>query len=357
MKLPLGITLALLLILQTFLQVSTQIPDEWKRNGTVDDNGQQTSSEKTTAQPIGGSQEDTQNESSSENEVQPLGSFFISNEGEQNSTNSDQTPETEETSSDGPIPTTPPTMIAFNSSSELSDTSAESNETLTQDTPTHTSTPEPEHSNESAPNNTYTSPQPETTTAESNHDGSGSGSGDLPSDDVPTNSTTTSPTTTTKDESIENKTTLSPTEPPVQRTTMEVIPPFVPEDKTTPAPDSEDTDTNQTETINDGDNSERGLSSDFSDDKDSKKGQAWTIVLVIGIIVGILALGAFIILNRRNGRDFSHRKLVEEMSPDPVLRLDNSEPLDLKYDGFGYYNPGLQGDNIQMTNFPQGRSK
>ncbi len=40
-----------------------------------------------------------------------------------------------------------------------------------------------------------------------------------------------------------------------------------------------------------------------------------------------------------------------------VLRLDNSAPLDLKYNGFGYNNPGLQGDNIQMTNFPQGRSQ
>uniref|UniRef100_A0A9J8C6J4 Si:ch211-98n17.5 n=1 Tax=Cyprinus carpio carpio TaxID=630221 RepID=A0A9J8C6J4_CYPCA len=100
-----------------------------------------------------------------------------------------------------------------------------------------------------------------------------------------------------------------------------------------------------------------GLSSDVSDGTESKNGRAWTIVLVIGIVVGVLALGAFIFLNRRNRRDFSHRKLVETMSPDPVLRLDNSEPLDLKFDGFGYYNPGLQGDNIQMTNFPQGRSK
>lgn len=146
-----------------------------------------------------------------------------------------------------------------------------------------------------------------------------------------------------------------------------------------------------------------GLSSDVSDGTESKKGQAWTLVLVIGIVVGVLALGAFIFLNRRNRRDFSHRKLVEEMSPDPgnikltchylhhfeprsmwinvkgfyehntesffhcdalihiiffkVLRLDNSEPLDLKFDGFGYDNPGLQRDNIQMTNFPQGRSK
>lgn len=40
-----------------------------------------------------------------------------------------------------------------------------------------------------------------------------------------------------------------------------------------------------------------------------------------------------------------------------VLRLDNSEPLDLKFDGLAYYNPGLQEDNIQMTNFPQGHAK
>ncbi|RXN21061.1 mucin-15-like protein [Labeo rohita] len=354
MKLPLGITIALLLILQTFQQVSTQIPDGWKRNGTVDDNGQQTSVEKTTAQPVGGSEGDS--ESSSENDVQSFGSIYFSDEGEQNFTKPlNQTHEqsdTEEASSDGSVPTTPPPMIAPNSSSELSDTSAESNETFTQNT--NTSTPEPEHSNESALNDTYTSPQPETTTTESSHDGSGSG--DLPSDDVPTNSTTTSPTTTTKDESVQNETTVSPTEPPVQDTTTAIIPPVVPEDQTTLAPNSEDTDANLTGPIDNRDNSQR----DVSDAKESKKGQAWTIailLLVIGIVVGILALGAFIILNRRNRRDFSHRKLVEEMSPDPVLRLDNSEPLDLKFDGFGYYNPGLQRDNIQMTNFPQGSSK
>lgn len=39
-----------------------------------------------------------------------------------------------------------------------------------------------------------------------------------------------------------------------------------------------------------------------------------------------------------------------------VLQLDNSEPLDLKFDGFAYYNPGLQRDNIQMTNFPHGHT-
>lgn len=35
-----------------------------------------------------------------------------------------------------------------------------------------------------------------------------------------------------------------------------------------------------------------------------------------------------------------------------VLRLDNSEPLDLNIARVAYYNPGLQGDNIQMTSFP-----
>ncbi|XP_016310411.1 mucin-15-like [Sinocyclocheilus anshuiensis] len=366
MKLPLGITLALFLILQTFQQASTQIPEDWERNnGTTGDKGKQPHSEEITAKPTGESKEDIQSnvdaqanpESGTENEGQPFGTFNYSEGGEQNSTKLDLMPEqsvadTEEASSEGPIATTtPPPMIALNSSSELSDTSAESNETLTQDT--DTSTPEPEHTNESTLIDTYTSPQPETTTTESSHDESGSGY--LPSDDVPTNSTTKSPTTTTKDESVQNKTTVSPTEPPVHRTTTAVIPLTVSKDVTTPAPDSEDT--NQTKPTDTRGNSERGLSSDVSDVTESKKGQAWTVVLVIGIIVGVLALGAFIILNQRNKKDFSHRKLVEEMSPDPVLRLDNSEPLDLKFDGFGYYNPGLQGDNIQMTNFPQGHSK
>ncbi|KAG7482561.1 hypothetical protein JOB18_024176 [Solea senegalensis] len=34
-----------------------------------------------------------------------------------------------------------------------------------------------------------------------------------------------------------------------------------------------------------------------------------------------------------------------------VLRLDNSEPLDLNFGGGAYYNPALQRDNIQMSNF------
>ncbi|KAK9971715.1 hypothetical protein ABG768_025068 [Culter alburnus] len=362
MNLPLGITLTLLLILQTFQQVSTQvsIPEEWKRDN-MDINETQSSSVKP---PV------SLGESAENSEVKPEGSsgdgesfgsiiLIKGDKQKQNSTTLYQIPDhmdndTEEASSGEPIATTPPPMIALNSSSDPSDTSAEST-TETEETATNTPTPEPEHTNQSALNDTYTSPKPETNTTESSFGESGSGY--VPLDDVPTNSTTVSPATTTKDESVQYKTTVSPTKPPVYRTTTAEIPPAIPENITTPAPDSVNTGADLTGPFDNKENSERGLSSDVTDATENRKGQAWAIVLAIGIVVGIIALAAFVILNRRNRRDFSHRKLVEETSPDPVLRLDNGEPLDLKFDGFGYYNPGLQGDNIQMTNFPQGRTQ
>ncbi|XP_026860589.1 mucin-15 [Electrophorus electricus] len=97
-----------------------------------------------------------------------------------------------------------------------------------------------------------------------------------------------------------------------------------------------------------------GVSSDIQKNTNN---HAWGAILGIGIAVGITALAVYVITKWRNHRDFSHRKLVEDTRCDPVLRLDNSEPLDLKFDGCAYYNPGLQGDNIQMTNFPQGHYK
>ncbi|MCJ8747315.1 hypothetical protein PDJAM_G00151980 [Pangasius djambal] len=100
-------------------------------------------------------------------------------------------------------------------------------------------------------------------------------------------------------------------------------------------------------------NVDRGLASDI---QQQTKSQAWGAILGIGVGVAIVALVIYIIVKRRNYRAFSHRKLVEDMPPEPVLRLDNSEPLDLKFDGFAYYNPGLQSDNIQMTNFPPGQT-
>ncbi|XP_051557244.1 mucin-15-like [Myxocyprinus asiaticus] len=324
MKWPLGIMLIItfLLILQNFQQVSTQIPDEWERsNATIleGDNGEQ-----------------------------PSGDFLNSSKIEQIPAATQGLPAigTEEVSSYGPLATTtPPLMIPLNSSFEISDTSAESNETQTEWAASNTPTPEPEQTNQTTPNNTYISSNPDPTTAQSSLDEPGSGY--LPSEVVPANGTTKSPTSTTKD--VKYRTTVRPSEPPVFTTTKPMIPPAVPEEVTTAAPD------NLTGPFDSRGNSERGLSSDVTEQKE-KKGQGLAIILGIGIFVGVIALAAFIIINQRNRRDFSHRKLVEEMSPDPVLRLDNSEPLDLKFDGFGYQNPGLEGDNIQMTNFPHGRS-
>ncbi|KAB5525926.1 hypothetical protein PHYPO_G00145830 [Pangasianodon hypophthalmus] len=101
-------------------------------------------------------------------------------------------------------------------------------------------------------------------------------------------------------------------------------------------------------------NVDRGLASDIQ--QQQTKSQAWGAILGIGVGVALVALVVYIIVKRRNYRAFSHRKLVEDMPPEPVLRLDNNEPLDLKFDGFAYYNPGLQSDNIQMTNFPRGQT-
>uniref|UniRef100_A0A673WV86 Si:ch211-98n17.5 n=1 Tax=Salmo trutta TaxID=8032 RepID=A0A673WV86_SALTR len=95
-----------------------------------------------------------------------------------------------------------------------------------------------------------------------------------------------------------------------------------------------------------------GLASDAVQNK--KSSEAWGAILGTGVAVCFVAMVVYVIWRRRGRRDFTHRKLVEEFPSDPVQRLDNSEPLDLKYDGSAYYNPGCQMDNIQMANFPRG---
>ncbi|XP_058484485.1 mucin-15 [Solea solea] len=97
-----------------------------------------------------------------------------------------------------------------------------------------------------------------------------------------------------------------------------------------------------------GDDEEREFASDV---RSSKSNRAWAAVLGTGVAVTCVGLVAYIILKKKRQRDFSHRKLVEEFHPDPVLRLDNSEPLDLNFGGGAYYNPALERDNIQMSNF------
>uniref|UniRef100_A0AAQ4Q2U3 Uncharacterized protein n=1 Tax=Gasterosteus aculeatus aculeatus TaxID=481459 RepID=A0AAQ4Q2U3_GASAC len=81
---------------------------------------------------------------------------------------------------------------------------------------------------------------------------------------------------------------------------------------------------------------------------------AWGAVLGTAVAVAVVGLVAYVILKRKHQKGFSHSKLVEEHPSDPVLRLDNSAPLDLDF-GIGrsaYYNPALQGDRIQMENLP-----
>ncbi|KAM9422602.1 uncharacterized protein ACWYII_020304 [Salvelinus alpinus] len=125
---------------------------------------------------------------------------------------------------------------------------------------------------------------------------------------------------------------------------------IIPETTTTTGP-STTTDMMETGAAS-GNNSARGLASDAVQNK--KRSEAWGAILGTGVAVCFVAMVVYVIQRRRGRRDFTHRKLVEEFPSDPVQQLDNSEALDLKYDGSAYYNPGLQMDNIQMANFPRG---
>lgn len=99
-----------------------------------------------------------------------------------------------------------------------------------------------------------------------------------------------------------------------------------------------------------GSSSERGVASD-PNNRGRRQG-AWGAVLGTAVAVACVALVAYFILKKKQQKDFSHRKLVEEFPSDPVHRLETNEPLDLNFGRLAYYNPGLQGDQIQMTNIP-----
>ncbi|KAG7468354.1 hypothetical protein MATL_G00142110 [Megalops atlanticus] len=101
-----------------------------------------------------------------------------------------------------------------------------------------------------------------------------------------------------------------------------------------------------------GNSSDRGLAPGV---KRRGKADAWGAIIGTTLAVGFVGFIIYILLKKKGRREFMHRKLIEDMPPEPVHRLDNGEPLDLKFDGSAYYNPGLQGDNIQMTSFPQGQ--
>ncbi|XP_037553614.1 mucin-15 [Nematolebias whitei] len=106
------------------------------------------------------------------------------------------------------------------------------------------------------------------------------------------------------------------------------------------------------------DGSERAMGEESGLDSDpyrSKRNAAWLAVLGTAAATACVGVVAYIILKKKHQKAFTHRKLVEEYPADPVLRLDNCEPLDLNVGGSAYYNPALQGDNIQMNNFPEHR--
>ncbi|XP_017269642.1 mucin-15 isoform X2 [Kryptolebias marmoratus] len=99
------------------------------------------------------------------------------------------------------------------------------------------------------------------------------------------------------------------------------------------------------------DGSERGTGAQSgleSDPYRSKRNVAWLAVLGTTAVAACVGVVAYIILKKKHQKAFTHRKLVEEYPADPVLRLDNCEPLDLNFGGSAYSNPGLQADSIQM---------
>ncbi|XP_044217093.1 mucin-15 [Thunnus albacares] len=154
-----------------------------------------------------------------------------------------------------------------------------------------------------------------------------------------TNVTTTAAPDINKTATNSSSTTVFPSE------TTEIIP----ETPTAAAPNTPEKANLTDKNAASGSNSERGLA---SDSQKSKRHGAWGAVLGVAVAVVFVGLVAYIILKKKHQKGFSHRKLVEEFPSDPVLRLDNNEPLDLNFGGSAYYNPGLQGDNIQMSNFP-----
>ncbi|KAL7831073.1 hypothetical protein SRHO_G00305750 [Serrasalmus rhombeus] len=320
MKLPLGLVFALLLTLQCLQQATAASEDDAEdlisgsTYGSISGDHYSTSiSEDSTVIPV------------------------TDNELDANDTDS--------------VTSAPPPHIALNSSRELS---VQTNETSTQKFNTSSPItprpdPTPPMTNKTNLNNTVT-PWPDTNSTKPE---SGSFSSNETAVDNQNSTTSNSVnSTTTHPPQVTNTTAESLPESPTNGTfptTTTKLPTTV---STTTAVKT--TKLNKTGVSFDvRGNSDRGAASDI---KQNPKNQAWGAIVGVGVAVGFVALVVYVIMKRRSHRDFSHRKLVEEMPPEPVLRLDNGDPLDLKYDGRAYYNPGLQGDNIQMTSFPRGHS-
>lgn len=143
--------------------------------------------------------------------------------------------------------------------------------------------------------------------------------------------------------------------------TSTVLQPTVPKETTTETTNTAETTTSvptTTERANQSDKvagpsggtAERGFG---SESERRQRKSAWGAVLGTFVAIAVVGLVAYVILKKKHHKAFSHRKLEEDFPSDPVLRLDNSEPLDLNFGRAAYYNPGLQGDNIQMSPYPK----
>uniref|UniRef100_A0A3Q3W933 Uncharacterized protein n=1 Tax=Mola mola TaxID=94237 RepID=A0A3Q3W933_MOLML len=96
-----------------------------------------------------------------------------------------------------------------------------------------------------------------------------------------------------------------------------------------------------------------GNNSATSDSYSRNRKGAWAAVLGTAVAVCFVALVVYVLLKHKQQTSFSHKKLVEEYPTDPdIVQLDNIEPLDLDFGPVAYYNPALQGDNIQMLDIP-----
>ncbi|XP_072527795.1 uncharacterized protein [Salminus brasiliensis] len=333
MKLPLGLGFALLLMLPNLKQVSPQEAHTWNLDETTPSPYGEMMAENTSGLS-GDWEHQFSNQSSEDTAVIP-----ISSEEPVNDTDS--------------ATLTPSPHIPLNSSEEVS---PHSNETSTQKYNTSSPVtgspdPTPAMNNETGLNNTTTL-QPETNSTQPS-------SGTFPSnvtviDTFDTQNSTVSSTVNSTTAYPPQGANITTSQSPSTASANATVPTTTTELPTTESTTAQTTKPNRTGGSFDiRGNSERGVASDI---KQKAKSQAWGAIIGVGVAVAIVALVVYVIMKRRSHRDFSHRKLVEDMPPEPVLRLDNSEPLDLKYEGNGYYNPGIQGDNIQMTNFPRGHS-
>ncbi|KAJ0056739.1 hypothetical protein NL108_014172 [Boleophthalmus pectinirostris] len=149
---------------------------------------------------------------------------------------------------------------------------------------------------------------------------------------------------TTTQETIWQESTTSVTPPPEETTT-----PIL--ESTTAAPVTPDeANLSDKGAAGSGETAERGFA---SDSEKRRRKSAWGAVLGTFVAIAVVGLVAYVILKKKHHKAFSHRKLQEEFPSDPVLRLDNNEPLDLNFGKAAYYNPTLQVDNIQMSPFPR----